>query len=213
VKTWYVYIARCGDGTLYTGIATDLSRRLSQHSAGTGARYTRGRGGVSLHHWEAAPTKGAALRREAAIKRLSREAKLSLADAPGIRPATPADLALIRRTLVAFDLDLDRVSHEQFFVAHRGRTAMGFARIKPGRGLFELGGVAVFPRYRRRGVGESIVRRLVERFPSRKVWILTLIPRWFARFGFKASRAPRALVQKKNCCGHATATAMALARG
>ena len=75
---WNVYIVRCADQTLYTGIATDLSRRLAQHNAGKGAAYTRARRPVVLVHREAAPDRGAALRREAAIKRLPAAAKRAL---------------------------------------------------------------------------------------------------------------------------------------
>lgn len=67
---WTVYIVRCRDGTLYTGITNDLARRLRAHDAGRGARYTRGRGPVRLIHAEVWPTRGAALRREAEIKRM-----------------------------------------------------------------------------------------------------------------------------------------------
>lgn len=75
---WTVYILRCRDGTLYTGITDDLERRLKAHNAGKGARYTRGRGPVTLVYTEAAPDKSAALRREAAIKKLPRREKLKL---------------------------------------------------------------------------------------------------------------------------------------
>lgn len=73
-----MYVIRCGDGTLYTGVTTDLARRLRQHSTGRGAKYTRGRGKVRLHYREAFRTKGGALSREWEIKRLSRAEKLRL---------------------------------------------------------------------------------------------------------------------------------------
>jgi len=75
---WVVYMLRCRDGSLYTGITNDLSKRLAAHRAGTGARYTRARLPVRLVYREARATRGAALRREAAIKRLRRAAKLAL---------------------------------------------------------------------------------------------------------------------------------------
>lgn len=78
VKGWRVYVLRCGDGTLYTGIALDVAARLAQHQAGTGARYTRGRGPLEVVHQEAFDSRSAASRREAAIKRLSRRDKLRL---------------------------------------------------------------------------------------------------------------------------------------
>ena len=75
---WYVYILRCGDGSLYTGISDDVLRRLAAHRAGKGAKYTRGRGPLELVYTQALPDKSAALRREAEIKRLRREEKEKL---------------------------------------------------------------------------------------------------------------------------------------
>ena len=72
---WYVYILRCGDGTLYTGITDDIPRRLAAHRAGKGAKYTRGRGPLELVYTEQLPDKSAALRREIEIKRLRRAEK------------------------------------------------------------------------------------------------------------------------------------------
>ena len=73
-----VYILRCGDGTLYTGWTNDLDKRLKTHAAGKGAKYTRARLPVTLVYAESLPTKSEALRREAALKRLSRAKKLEL---------------------------------------------------------------------------------------------------------------------------------------
>lgn len=75
---WYVYVLRCGDGTLYTGTTDDVARRLAAHRAGKGAKYTRGRGPLELLYTEQCPDRSAALRREYAIKQLSREEKLQL---------------------------------------------------------------------------------------------------------------------------------------
>lgn len=75
---WFVYIVRCADHTLYTGITTDLERRLAEHNAGIGARYTRARLPVELIHAEPAADRSSASRREVAIKRLPRSAKLAL---------------------------------------------------------------------------------------------------------------------------------------
>jgi putative endonuclease len=76
---WFVYVVRCRDGTLYTGISRDVDARLAKHNAGKGARYTRGRGPVALLHKERRSSQAAALRREAAIKALPRDKKLALA--------------------------------------------------------------------------------------------------------------------------------------
>ena len=75
---WFVYILRCGDGTLYTGITDDVEKRLSAHRAGKGAKYTRGRGPLELVYTEELADKSSALRREIAIKKLSRKSKLCL---------------------------------------------------------------------------------------------------------------------------------------
>ncbi|MFT3766097.1 MAG: GIY-YIG nuclease family protein [Minicystis sp.] len=75
---WQVYILRCGDGSLYTGIARDAEKRLEQHRRGRGARYTRGRGPLVMVYLETAPSHGEALRREAAIRRLGRGGKEAL---------------------------------------------------------------------------------------------------------------------------------------
>ncbi|OLC18933.1 MAG: hypothetical protein AUH38_02515 [Deltaproteobacteria bacterium 13_1_40CM_68_24] len=77
---WCVYLLRCADGTLYTGITTDLHKRLAAHARGRGARYTRGRAPLTLLHAEPARTRSAALRREHELKRLRRAAKLALLD-------------------------------------------------------------------------------------------------------------------------------------
>ncbi|NLE64432.1 MAG: GIY-YIG nuclease family protein [Elusimicrobia bacterium] len=69
---WYVYILECPDGRLYTGITTDLKRRLAQHQKGTGAKFTRAFGVRRLVHNEKYPSRSAALKREAVIKNLSR---------------------------------------------------------------------------------------------------------------------------------------------
>lgn len=77
-RGWRVYLLRCRDGTLYTGATNDLPARLARHAAGKGARYTRSRLPVRLVHQEPAANRGAALRREAALKRLTRAEKLAL---------------------------------------------------------------------------------------------------------------------------------------
>ena len=74
----YVYILRCGDGSLYTGITTDVEKRLEAHRSGKGAKYTRGRGPLELVYSEVCPTHSDALKREAAIKGLTRPEKLKL---------------------------------------------------------------------------------------------------------------------------------------
>ena len=78
MTAWYVYILRCADGTLYTGIAADLVKRFAVHQHGRGAKYTRGRLPVKLVYKEPYRTKGKALRREAEIKKLRKRQKEAL---------------------------------------------------------------------------------------------------------------------------------------
>lgn len=83
MNNWLVYILRCSDNTLYTGVTTDIVRRLAEHNAARApaARYTRGRLPVTLLYQEVAATRSAAARREAAIKKMDRARKLALCDA------------------------------------------------------------------------------------------------------------------------------------
>ena len=76
----YAYVVRCSDGTFYTGYTTDVRRRLDQHDAGEGAKYTRGRTPVELVHVERFESKSAAMSREYEIKQLSRSEKESLVE-------------------------------------------------------------------------------------------------------------------------------------
>lgn len=77
---WHVYIIECRDGRLYTGITNDLSRRMRAHRQGTGAKFTRSFGIRRMVYFEEVRTRSAALRREAAIKRMTREEKLILSE-------------------------------------------------------------------------------------------------------------------------------------
>ena len=75
---YYLYILHCGDDTLYTGITTDVEKRLALHQSGKGAKYTRGRGPLAVVYREECGDKSAALRRELEIKALTRKEKLAL---------------------------------------------------------------------------------------------------------------------------------------
>ena len=75
---WTVYLAKCGDGTLYTGVTTDPERRLAEHNRGCGGAYTRSRLPIALVYLERAPDRSHALRREHAIKQMSRAEKEAL---------------------------------------------------------------------------------------------------------------------------------------
>lgn len=75
---WFVYMVECADGTLYTGIAKNVDRRCEQHNAGTASRFTRSRLPVVVVYQEAHTSRSSALKREAAVKALSRRQKLAL---------------------------------------------------------------------------------------------------------------------------------------
>jgi putative endonuclease len=89
---WFVYLARCADGSLYAGIARDVKARVAAHDEGRGAKYTRGRGPLSVIATRRCASKGDALRLEIAIKRLSREQKIA-------RAGTARRLAAFARAL------------------------------------------------------------------------------------------------------------------
>ena len=89
-QLWHVYLARCADDTLYCGIARDVAARIAAHDAGKGARYTRGRGPLTVVATKTCHDHGLALRLELAVKALSRTEKLALA-------AEPAGLARLAR--------------------------------------------------------------------------------------------------------------------
>ena len=76
--SWFVYILRCADDTLYTGITNDLDARITKHENGTGAKYTKGRGPFEILFKEVYPDRSGALKRELHIKSLDRPKKLQL---------------------------------------------------------------------------------------------------------------------------------------
>ncbi len=93
VDRWFVYLARCADGSLYTGIAKDVAERIALHDAGKGAKYTRGRGPLEVCAVRRCRSKGEALRLELAVKALARPEKETL--------TRPRRLAAFARSSVA----------------------------------------------------------------------------------------------------------------
>src|SRR5882762_10416666 len=108
IDSWFVYVVKCADGSLYTGITKDVTRRCQQHNEGTASRYTRSRLPVELVYYESRPNQSSALKREAAIKAMDRRGKLAmvqqrkkpakavrqiarLEDIPNVGPAIAAD--------------------------------------------------------------------------------------------------------------------------
>lgn len=88
---WSVYIIRCGDGSLYTGISTDVERRFRQHQSGKGAKFFRSRRPLAVAFQEIGHDKSSASCREAEIKKMSRQDKLALIDATGGRHSRDHD--------------------------------------------------------------------------------------------------------------------------
>lgn len=113
---WFVYVARCADGSLYTGVSTDVVRRLAAHNGGRGAAYTRSRGPVSLVHVEPAADRGAALRREHAIKRMTRREKLAMV---GTQKVGTPEFAGFSSGALRFFRGLRRHNDRGWFEAHR----------------------------------------------------------------------------------------------
>jgi uncharacterized protein (TIGR02453 family) len=117
LPAWSVYILRCGDGTFYTGVARDLRARVTAHNRGRGAAYTRARRPVAPVYVEAAPTRSAALRREWAIKQLSRRAKEELVMTS--RPGATTRFAGFRPAALRFLRQLKRSNTRPWFEANR----------------------------------------------------------------------------------------------
>src|SRR2546428_13125520 len=88
-SVWIVYMLRCRDDSLYTGITNNLPQRLLRHTGGTASAYTRSRRPVRLVYHERQPTRSAALRREAPLRRVSRPAQLGLPPYPPVKLAPP----------------------------------------------------------------------------------------------------------------------------
>ena len=99
---WFVYVVRCSDQSLYTGVTTDAGRRIDEHNDGRGARYTRSRGPVKLVYLEKAENRGQALKREHELKRLSAAGKNALVAESRLRKKRkPACRRAIRRAVTS----------------------------------------------------------------------------------------------------------------
>lgn len=134
--TWFVYIARCGDGSLYTGATTDPDRRESLHNAGRGAAYTRSRLPVRLVYSEPAADRATALRREASIKRMSRKQKESMVSlGTAKRERRLAEFTGFGRGALGFLRRLARNNRREWFEKHRAEYEVEV--LAPLRGLVE----------------------------------------------------------------------------
>ena len=129
---WFVYVARCRDGSLYTGVTTDVPRRLAAHNLGRGAAYTRSRRPVALVHVEGATGRGAALRREYAIKQMTRREKLAMV---GRKAGGTREFAGFSPRALRFLRALKRHNEREWFEEHRAEYEV-FVR-DPMRALVE----------------------------------------------------------------------------
>jgi uncharacterized protein (TIGR02453 family) len=129
---WFVYVARCRDGSLYTGVTTDVPRRLAAHNLGRGAAYTRSRRPVALVHLERAAGRGAALSREHAIKRMTRREKLGMV---GKRNSRSPEFTGFSPRALRFLRALKRHNERGWFEEHRAEYEV-FVR-DPMRALVE----------------------------------------------------------------------------
>ena len=185
-KCWAVYILRCSDDTLYTGITDDLPKRLKAHNEGKGAKYTRGRGPVTLVYNELCPDKSTALRREYTIKQLTRKEKLSLVDKMltkiSIRPYEQADwdsicaihdrarmTELIYADLIDAFLPLEIAAEREdlfeypgLFVALDGETVVGFTACNEE----ELCWLYVDPDRYHQGIGFQLAQYALNQYPK-----------------------------------------------
>jgi uncharacterized protein (TIGR02453 family) len=117
---WTVYLVRCADGSLYTGIARDAAKRVMTHNAGRGAAYTRSRRPVRLVYTEPAPDRPAALRREWTIKQFTRtEKEVLVMPRKGSTGARPAGFTGFRPSALGFFRQLKRHNTRPWFEAHR----------------------------------------------------------------------------------------------
>jgi len=94
---WFVYVVRCADQSLYTGVTTDAGRRIDEHNDGSGARYTRARGPVELVYLERVKDRGTALRREHEIKRMTAAGKRAMVESARRKKARRKERAQARR--------------------------------------------------------------------------------------------------------------------
>ncbi|HEY4185880.1 MAG TPA: SUMF1/EgtB/PvdO family nonheme iron enzyme [Polyangia bacterium] len=126
---WFVYVVRCRDGSLYTGISTDVAARVARHNAGQGARYTRARRPVELIYTENKRSRSTALRREAAIKALPRAGKIDLVagrtPARRVRRAVSAVVSVVALSVVVVSARAPRLEAAGRVVVDRVPVAAG----------------------------------------------------------------------------------------
>jgi N-acetylglutamate synthase-like GNAT family acetyltransferase len=114
-----------------------------------------------------------------------------------LRDASPDDMPFIMEHLEKFLLDDEDIDFRQFIVAVEGRKIVGFGRIRPHREIYELGSIGVLESRRSRGIGKLIIGRIIDSFPTDDVYLVTDIPDYFEKLGFRVTLdAPTELLEK-----------------
>lgn len=115
-----------------------------------------------------------------------------------LRRAIESDIEKIKPYLEEFNLDLEGLEHRKLYVyEHRGSLA-GFGRYRNCGNYYEIATVGVLEPFRGRGIGKTIVKQLISIIPSNEIWLTTIIPEYFKKFGFKkiGHNIPAALILK-----------------
>lgn len=116
-----------------------------------------------------------------------------------LRDAYPGDMPFIKEHIEKFLLDDEDIAFRQFVVAVQEGEIVGFGRIRPHKEVYELGSIGVVENRRKLGIGRMLVEHLIGRFPTDDVYLVTDIPEYFERLGFrKIEGAPKELVEKIN---------------
>ncbi|OGI02200.1 MAG: hypothetical protein A2104_02205 [Candidatus Melainabacteria bacterium GWF2_32_7] len=114
-----------------------------------------------------------------------------------LKKAQQSDIRKIAPYLAEFKLDTENVSAEQFVIAEINGNLAGFGRIKPYENIYELSSIGVVPEYRKKGVGESLIKHLIKTCPANEVWISTKIVEYFRKLGFEeVDNVPEEIKQK-----------------
>ncbi|OGI02207.1 MAG: hypothetical protein A2Y25_04655 [Candidatus Melainabacteria bacterium GWF2_37_15] len=114
-----------------------------------------------------------------------------------IRKAIKSDIEKIKSHIEEFNLDSEDMDHEKFYVFEYGGIVAGFGRYKNYGNYCEIATIGVLKPFRNRGIGKTIVNQLIKSVPFEEIWLTTVIPDFFKKFGFKKSQnVPEELLQK-----------------
>ena len=114
-----------------------------------------------------------------------------------VRQAQESDIDKIAFFIDKLNLDGENLKAEQFIVAEIYGEFAGFGRVKPYNNLYEMSSIGVLKEYRKKGIGEKLIKRLIEIFPDNNIWITTKIPDYFRKFGFQETDNPPDEIRQK----------------